>query len=192
MAAVKQKIFTVSKTPIVGERQFVLNVRSEILKKPIYKRGKKAVTAIREMTAKAMHTNPKHVKICGALNLAIWSSGKHNPQTRYKVHSVMHEDFALVELQGTEFPKQKEKAKAQDTKTLKEKIAERLASKQQQSKTTEVNKELKKEELSMEKKEHAQEAHSHQAPGKVADDQRQGDKVKGTVTQDKKKGLGEQ
>lgn len=184
MAAVKIRHFTVSKTPVTGVKQFTLNIRREIIKKPIYKRGKKAISAVKEMTAKAMHTNPEHVKICNALNLHIWSQGKHNPPTRFKVHSKMFDDFALVELQGVDFPKQKEKA-AKEPKSLKEKIAEKLA----QSKATETNKELKKEELAVEKKEHMHEA--HHAPGHTkTEQQNKEDKIKGTVTQDKKKELG--
>lgn len=191
MAAVKIRQFTVSKTPVTGDKQFTLNIRREILKKPIYKRGKKAITAVKEMTAKAMHTNPEHVKICSALNLHIWSQGKHNPPTRFKVHSIMQDNFALVELQGKEFPKKKEKAKTSDQKSLKEKIAEKLAGKEIQAKTAESNKELTKENLAVEKKEHTHEA--HQAPGHYnTEQQNKENKIKGTVTQDKKKSIGEQ
>lgn len=175
---------------MVTDKQFTINVRLEILKKPIYKRTKKAITAIRESTARAMHTDVKHVKVCGQLNKLVWSQGKSNPPTRFKVHTTMQDEFALVELQGADFPKKKEKAKSsQDQKSLKEKIAEKLASKETQSKKAESNKELAKEQQALDKKEHA---HGTQTPTGAPDPKKFKSDGIGVINQDKKKKLGEQ
>lgn len=180
---------------MADEKQFTLNVRKDILKKPLYKRAKKAISSIREQTGKAMHVKPENVKICKELNELVMSQGKHNPPTKYKLHAVMIDDFALVELQGVEFPQKKEK-KALDAKGLKEKIQEKLAGKEDikkkeaQSKETEKDKELAKEELALEKKEHH---HEHPgAPDKYkTEEQNKMDKMKGIVAWDRKKDIGE-
>lgn len=174
---------------MADEKQFILNVRKDILKKPLYKRAKRAISSIREQTGKAMHVKPENVKICRELNEMVRSRSKHNPPTKYKLHSVMIDDFALVELQGVEFPQKKEK-KAPDAKGLKEKIKEKLAGKESQSKETEKDKELAKENLALEKKEH-----HHEHPGapdhyKTEEDAKK-DKIKGTVVWDGKKDIGE-
>lgn len=174
---------------MADEKQFILNVRKDILKKPLYKRAKKAISSIREQTGKAMHVKPENVKICKELNEMVRSRGKHNPPTKYKLHATMVDEFALVELQGITFPQKKEK-KAPDAKGLKEKIQEKLAGKETQSKETEKDKELAKEELALEKKEH-----HHEHPGAPdhykTEEQNKMDKTKGIVAWDKKKEIGE-
>ncbi len=174
---------------MADEKQFILNVRKDILKKPIYKRAKKAISSIREQTGKAMHVKPENVKICKELNEMVRSQGKHNPPTKYKLHATLIDGFAIVELQGVTFPEKKEK-KAPDAKGLKEKIQEKLAGKEAQSKETQKDKELAKEQLAMEKKEH-----HHEHPGapdhyKTEEDAKK-DKIKGTVVWDGKKDIGE-
>lgn len=174
---------------MADEKQFILNVRKDILKKPLYKRAKKAISSIREQTGKAMHVKPENVKICKELNEMVRSRGKHNPPTKYKLHATLVDGFALVELQGVVFPQKKEK-KAIDAKGLKEKIQEKLAGKEAKSKETEKDRELAKEQLALEKKEHH---HEHPgAPGRyLTEEEAKKDKIKGTITQDHKKEIGE-
>lgn len=179
---------------MADEKQFILNVRKDILKKPLYKRAKKAISSIKEQTGKAMHVKPENVKICKELNELVRSQGKHNPPIKYKLHSAIIDGFALVELQGVTFPEKKEKKEKTEGKGLKEKIQEKLAPKKQEekSKETEKEKELAKQKLAMEKKEHLS---HHPAPGEPektkTEEQAKMDKVKGIVTWDRKKDIGE-
>ena len=68
---------------IVLERTYNVPLRKEYLKKPRYKRAKKAVSALREFVEKHMKSND--VKIGKHVNNQIWARGIKNPPHHVKV-----------------------------------------------------------------------------------------------------------
>ncbi|MBS3111788.1 60S ribosomal protein L31 [Candidatus Woesearchaeota archaeon] len=102
------------------ERQYVIPLRKEFRKAPSYKRAKKSVTAIKEFISK--HMKVEDVKICKQLNHKIWERGGKNPPPRIKIHTKIEKtkesSYALVELEGFDFPKIVEKK--EDKKLKKE------------------------------------------------------------------------
>src|SRR3989338_4523129 len=103
------------------EKTFTINLRREFIKKPNYKRSKKAINAKKEYTLKQLKT--KEVKIGPKLNLKIWERGRKNPPPKVKVKAIVEDNIAYVELPGFEFIKQKqkeEKKKAEEKELAKE------------------------------------------------------------------------
>ncbi len=139
------------------EKLFIINLRREFLKKPRYKRAKKAVTAVKEFISK--HLKVEEVKIGRQLNELIWSRGSKNPPSKVKVNSYIEEKIAYVELEGYKFEKAaavKEEEKAEGKKH-EIKTAEDI-SKEKEKETKKIEKEelkeISKEELAIQKKEH--------------------------------------
>ncbi len=161
---------------MADEKLFTIPLRKEFLKKPKYRRTKKAVTTVKEFITR--HLKVKVVNIGSNLNHAIWSRGKRNPPTKIKVKVIVEDKVAYVELPEFEFvkakPKEEEKSKKDDHKDHNheshdtEKAEAHKPTKEQEK---ELNQELKKEEQSREKKEH----HPTQ-PGTPNDKLKQGEK----------------
>ncbi len=140
------------------EKLFTINLRREFLKKPRYKRAKKAVTAVKEFISK--HLKVEEVKIGKHLNEMIWSRGSRKPPAKVKVNAYIEDKKAYVELDGYKFEKvavvkeetKKPEEKVQEIKTAEEVSREKEADIKKLEK--EEIKELSKEELMKQKKEH--------------------------------------
>ncbi|MBS3152811.1 50S ribosomal protein L31e [Candidatus Woesearchaeota archaeon] len=126
------------------EKIFTIGLRKEFLKKPKYRRAKKAVTAVKEFIMQ--HLKVKEVKIGPHLNLKIWERGKRNPPSKVKVKATVEEGTAYVELPEFKFEKVKPKEEKKEEKTAKEE--------QKKEQEKELIKELSHEEKLKEKKEH--------------------------------------
>jgi large subunit ribosomal protein L31e len=84
------------------ERTYIIPLRKEWLKVPLYKRAKKAVSATRQFLVKHMKT--PNVKLGRHLNMALWTNGVRNPPHKIEVHVEMVKDaegdYAYAELSG--------------------------------------------------------------------------------------------
>lgn len=106
------------------ERTYIVPLRKEFLKKPNYKRSKKAVTTVKNFMIR--HMKSDNVKIGPHLNMAIWKRGNKNPPAKIKVRAVKdNKNIIWVELpefkfEAVEEKKEKKKTKAEE-KTIEEK-----------------------------------------------------------------------
>jgi large subunit ribosomal protein L31e len=83
------------------EREYVINVRKEVLKVPAYKRAKKAVKAIKQFLAKHMKVEDRDlrkVKLDQYLNEEIWQRGIKKPLMRIKVKAKKKAGIVQAEL----------------------------------------------------------------------------------------------
>lgn len=86
------------KDKIILERVYNVPLRKEWLKKPKYKRAKKAVTALRNFISK--HMKSENVKIGKYANLELWKNGIKNPPHHIQVICKKFEDGKVeVELE---------------------------------------------------------------------------------------------
>lgn len=126
------------------ERVYNVPLRKEWLKVPKYKRGKKAVKALREFLIKHMKPSEDDkgrikLKIGKMANLDIWKHGIKNPPHHVKVKAVRDSDGTVkAELVGFEYQEVKKVKKEKKGKV--EELKEKLVGK------TPVKKEEKKEE----------------------------------------------
>jgi len=126
------------------ERTYIIPLRKEFLKVPLYRRTRKSVTAIRQFVSK--HMKVDGVKIGRYLNLELWKHGRKNPPGKIKVKTYVdekdNEKFAKVELFGAPEEVKKEEAK----KGVGEKIKEAIGGKKGEKKEEEKKPEGKKQE----------------------------------------------
>ena len=138
------------------ERVYNVPLRKEFQKVPVYKRAKKAVSAMKSFLSR--HMKSDEVKLGVYLNEKIWERGIKNPPHHVKVKAIKYEDgkvFAelvdapIVEKTKEEAKKVKEKTpeskeQAEEAKKVKEKTPE---SKEQaeEEKSIKENKESIKE-----------------------------------------------
>jgi len=135
------------------ERQYIINLRREILKVPRYKRTPKAIKAIKQFIAKHMRIPDRDVskvKLDKYLNQEIWFRGIKNPITKVKVKAKYQDENVIVEL--VELPKKWQFVKArEDKKTLeakkikKKKEAEKKPEEEKKEKKTEEEKKQEQE-----------------------------------------------
>lgn len=162
---------------MADEKTFIINLRREFSKKPIYRRAKKAVTAVKEYISK--HLKVKEVKIANDLNMKIWERGRRHPPPKIKVKAIVKEGIAYVQLPELAFDLPKPK----DEKSEKAPTAKELAKKEQEK---ELNKELADEEKARHKKEHQHEPIAKPGPSikpqdKVVEDIQQHGRVIGST-----------
>ena len=131
------------------EKTFTINLRREFLKKPIYQRTKRALTAVKEFSLK--HFKTKEVRIGPKLNEKLWEKGNRKPPAKIKIKGIVEDGIAYVELPGFNFEKTKPK---EETKTKGKPTKEEVKKEQEK----ELNKELAHEEELKQKKEHHHEA----------------------------------
>jgi large subunit ribosomal protein L31e len=102
---------------MTDEKIFTIPLRKEFLKVPMYKRSKKATTAIKQYLMKHMKSNDVRIEI--DLNNEIWAKGNRSPPPRIKVKA-MKDDKGLVRAQLIDFefdiPKDTKKEKKKETK----------------------------------------------------------------------------
>ena len=131
------------------EKLFTIPLRKEFLKAPKYQRTKRAVSAVRAYMVRHMKTD--QIKIGKELNLLLWSQGGKHPPSRVKVKAKIEEGVATVELVDYPFPS---KEKLVTKEGLKEKLLKKKDEKVTVKETPETRKELEKERMNEEKKEH--------------------------------------
>ena len=131
------------------EKTFTINLRREFLKKPIYQRTKRALTAVKEFSLK--HFKTKEVRIGPKLNEKLWEKGNRKPPAKIKIKGIVEEDIAYIELPGFNFEKTKPK---EETKTKGKPTKEEVKQEAKKEQEKELNKELAHEEELKQKKEH--------------------------------------
>lgn len=130
------------------ERTYNVPLRREYLKSPLYKRSKKAVTALRQFISK--HMKSDNVKISKDVNDLVWKHGIKNPPHHIKVDVVKdNEGLVNVYLEGK---KPKAEVKKGKKKTEKNKVP-KVEAKATAVKPVEKKVETKKTNVKDEKKE---------------------------------------
>src|SRR3989344_6311905 len=104
---------------MADEKIFTIPLRREFVKKPKYKRTKKAITLIKEFIAKHMKNNDVRVSL--ELNNYIWGQGNRNPPPKIKVKSKIIDEKAYVQLIDKSFPEKKEDTKKEKKEHTEEK-----------------------------------------------------------------------
>ncbi len=132
--------------PKILEREYVINLRREFIKVPIYKKSKKSITAIREFISK--HMKVEEVKIGSHLNHLVWSRGPKNPLPKVKVKTRKIDNYAQVELLDKPFEETKEEKEAKETK--KKKAPEKETKEEKKEMTQEKENKLLKEDKAKE------------------------------------------
>jgi large subunit ribosomal protein L31e len=155
------------------ERTYIVPLRRTFVKSPLYKRSKRAMTALKTFISKNMKSTD--VKIGKNLNQFVWKDGIRNPPHHVKITAIKEEDGAVkAELFGFKYEEltkeEMEKAAEKDKKGKKEedkeaakadKIVEKVKNKPElaeevlkkpkklaeEEKLEEVEEELEKEEL---------------------------------------------
>lgn len=123
------------------EREYIINLRKDILITPKYKRAPKAVKAIKKFIVKHMRIperDVKKVKLDKWLNNELWFRGIQRPPTKIKVRAKKDGEFVRVEL--AEIPEIIKYKIAREEKSKKE-------SEKKAEKLKEEKKEIKKEDL---------------------------------------------
>lgn len=144
-----------AKTPEI-EREYIINLRSELLKVPRYRRTPKAVKAIKQFIARHMkivdHDTTK-VKLDRFLNEELWFRGIQNPPTKIKVKAKKEGEFVMVSL--AEVPQivqykidreNKVKEKSQKIKSEKKKAEEPVKKEAEEKSSEEKTEEKEKEQ----------------------------------------------
>lgn len=123
------------KKQIANEREYIVNLRREILKVQYYKRTPKAVKAVKQFVARHMRVperDLRKVKLDKYLNQELWFRGIKNPPTKLKIKCKRDGEniiVTLVELPDRwKFAKAREEKKIEESKkTKKEKAKEEKA-----------------------------------------------------------------
>jgi len=127
------------------ERTYVIPLRREWLKTPIYKRTKKAVSATKSFLQK--HMKVKNVKLGRQLNMKLWAQGYRHPPHKVEVSAELVKDkegdYVYAELIGV---------KKEPLKKIKEEKKTGLAGKIEQLTGKEKAAEHKAEEIKEEEK----------------------------------------
>ena len=136
------------------ERTYNVPLRKEWLKAPMYRRSKKAVTALTEFAAKHMKTDIEKVKIGKQVNLFIWKDGIKNPPHHVKVNMIKDDEgIVKVELFGVKYEEFKKIEKKEMTK--KDELMDKLGvkkAKKEEPKAEEKTEEPKEEAPATEEK----------------------------------------
>lgn len=138
-----------AKKPVPTEREYIVNLRREILKVPRYKRTPKAIKALKKFVAKHMRIaerDESKIKIDKYLNQELWFRGIKNPPTKLKIKCKKDgEDIivTLVELPDKwKFAKEREDKKNQSS----EKVKKEKVKKEEEEKPAEEKKEEEEKE----------------------------------------------
>lgn len=138
----------------VLEREYVIPLRKQLLKVPVYRRAGRAVKTIKQFIAKHMKVDERDtnkVKIDVYFNNEVWMRGKTNPPTKVKVKATKEGD--IVKVTFVEMPKRVSFLKAQHEK--RHKVAEKVAPTQTQT-AEKVSKEERTEDQKKDEKEKEQ------------------------------------
>ncbi|MFH1682543.1 MAG: 50S ribosomal protein L31e [Candidatus Woesearchaeota archaeon] len=136
---------------IVLERVYNVPLRREFLKVPRYKRGKKAVNALRSFLVR--HMKSDKIFIGKYANLKIWEHGIKNPPHHIKIVAKKDEDGKVIaELEGAPVekpiePVKKKTVKKEETKDEKTKEEKPAVVKVEEKAKEEKAREIEKEEI---------------------------------------------
>lgn len=164
------------------ERKYIIPLRKEFLKVPIYLRTRKAVKAVKNYVSKHMKTDD--VRLGKYLNLKLWSRGNRNPPHKVEVVAELITDkkdnkeikYAKVEIVGAPKEVKKQAKKKKLLERLKDKVEgkEDVVAEKTSGKSMEENKELadeankeKKEAEKVVRKEHEKMMEAKKAPKKT-------------------------
>ncbi|MFH0752582.1 MAG: 50S ribosomal protein L31e [archaeon] len=127
------------------ERKYIIPLRKEWLKVPIYKRSKKAGAALKQFLQK--HMKVEDVKIGKYLNQAIWARGMKKPPHKIEVLAtkVEEKDRTYVFAELPDAPK--EEVKVTGTKKKSKKIADKIKDALKAPEDKEKKEEREKEKL---------------------------------------------
>ena len=135
------------------EREYIINIRREIEKAPIYKRAPKAIRTIKEFLARHMKIRDRDlskIKLDRYLNEFLWARGIRNPQTRIKVKAVKEGDMVIAELSELpnelKFKKLREEKREKEGEEAGKKKKEEKVEEKEAEETRPGEAELKKEE----------------------------------------------
>jgi large subunit ribosomal protein L31e len=116
---------------ITLEREYVIPLRREFIKKPYYKRARRAAITVKQFIAKHMKVPERDldkVKLDVYLNNEIWARGKSNPPAKVKVKATKKGDIVYVTFaeipQSVKFAKAKSEKRHSSSEKSKEKPAE--------------------------------------------------------------------
>lgn len=91
------------------EREYIINLRREFIKKPRYKKAKKSVKAVREFLIK--HMKCEDISIGKYLNQEIWKNGPKNPPAKVHIKVIKEDNKVKAELINAPEEKPKEESK---------------------------------------------------------------------------------
>ena len=173
---------------IPSEREYIINLRREIMKVPRYRRTPKAIKAIKQFIAKHMRIPDRDlnkVKIDKWLNQEMWFRGIQNPLTKIKVKAKKEGENIIVSL--VDIPEKikfqiarEEKSKKASEKVKEKKKEEKAEIEKRAEEKPEQTEEQKKEEK--EKEEAVKEAEIKQAD-LMAKEQKHVQKIKPAKTE---------
>ena len=149
------------------EREYIINLRREIMKVPRYRRTPKAIKGIKQFIAKHMRVPDRDlnkVKIDKWLNQEMWFRGIQNPLTKIKVKAKKDGDNIIVSLVDIPEKIKFQMAREEKSKKASEKVKEKKKQDKEAEKPEEKpeqTEEQKKEEK--EKEEAVKEAEIKQA-----------------------------
>ncbi len=155
---------------IPAEREYIINLRREIMKVPRYRRTPKAIKAIKQFIAKHMRIPDRDlnkVKIDKWLNQEMWFKGIQNPLTKIKVKAKKDGENIIVSLVDIpekikfQIAREEKSKKASEKVKAKKKQDKDETDKQIEEKKPEETPEKEKEEK--EKEEAVKEAEIKQA-----------------------------
>jgi len=130
------------------EREYIINLRREIMKVPRYRRTPKAIKAIKQFIAKHMKVPERDldkVKLSKWLNQQMWHRGIQNPLTKIKVKVKKEGDNFIVDL--VDIPEKIKYAilREEKSKQSSEKIKEKKKAEKEQAVKEETPEEKKEE-----------------------------------------------
>jgi ribosomal protein L31E len=146
------------KKEITQEREYIINLRSEVLKAPRYKRTPKAIKALKMFIARHMRVaerDVEKVKLSKWLNLEMWHRGIQNPPMKVKVKVKKVGENVMVDL--AEMPKalgfikareDRQKKESEGKKEAKKSVKEKEEKKEEKEKTPEEKQEETEKEQS--------------------------------------------
>lgn len=113
----------------MAERNYIIPLRREYQKAPIYARTKKAIKAIREYLQK--HMKHEDVKLGRRLNMYIWQNGNRNPPHKVEVVADVYKDkdveYVMAELAGHSLEELKPKVEVKKASGIAGKLEEKLS-----------------------------------------------------------------
>ena len=128
----------------VIEREYIINLRKEILKAPRYKKSKKAIRALKEFLKR--HMKSDDIKLGPYLNEHIWQNGPKNPPTKVEIKVKKEDEKVFAELKSApvEVPENK--------KEEKKKIIEKKETTEEKPKQVDLSLVQKQKQVAKEKK----------------------------------------
>jgi large subunit ribosomal protein L31e len=120
------------------ERNYTIPLRKNYVKVPKYYRSKRAINHIKAFLVRHMKVEEEDIKIGKHLNEQVWMHGIKNPPGKVKVKVVKENDKLTVELEGFDYKVDKVQVeKTEKATSLKDRLTEKLVSKEEKSETAE-------------------------------------------------------